>query len=70
MTLNIHVDRVNKYCMEHISGEIVSLYSTDKVVNSDEQVRGLYTVDYINSLEPFTTPEEGMYSDVLDEWRP
>jgi hypothetical protein len=45
MPLNTQVDRVNKVCLEQIPGETVSLYSADKVVNSDEQVRDLYPVD-------------------------
>jgi hypothetical protein len=37
--------------MEQIPGEIVSLYSADKVVKSDEQVQDLYPVEYIDILE-------------------
>jgi ATP-dependent DNA helicase PIF1 len=54
--LNTQVDRVKKYCLEHIPGEIVSLYSTDKAVNSDEQARDLYPVEYINSLKASGIP--------------
>jgi hypothetical protein len=49
--LNTQVDSVNKYFIEQISGEIVSLYSADKVVNSDEQLWDFYPVEYTNSLE-------------------
>jgi hypothetical protein len=54
--LKTQVDRVNKYCMEHIPGEIVSLCSAEKVVNSVEQVRDVHPVEYINSLEASVTP--------------
>jgi hypothetical protein len=40
------VDKLNKYCMENIPGEIISLYIAYKLLNSDEQVRELYRVDY------------------------
>jgi ATP-dependent DNA helicase PIF1 len=43
--------------MEQIPGEIVSLYSADKVVNSYEPVRDLYAVEYINSLETSGIPD-------------
>jgi hypothetical protein len=49
--LNTRVDRVNKCCMDHIPGEIFSLYSAEKVVNSDEPVRDLYPVEYITVLK-------------------
>jgi hypothetical protein len=49
--LNAQVDRVVNYCMEKILGEIFSLYSAYKVVNSYEQVRDLYPVEYNSSVE-------------------
>jgi hypothetical protein len=49
--LNKQVDIVIMYCMDHIPGEIGSLYSSDKVVNSDEQSKELYPVEYITILE-------------------
>jgi hypothetical protein len=42
--------------MAQIPGEIVSLYIADKVLNPDEQVRDLYLVEYINSLEASGIP--------------
>jgi hypothetical protein len=42
--------------LEQIPGEIVSLYRAYKVVNSDEQVRGIYPAEYINSLEASGIP--------------
>jgi hypothetical protein len=42
--------------LEQIPGEIVSLYSADKLVNSDEQVRDLYPVEDINSNESSDIP--------------
>jgi hypothetical protein len=32
--------------MDHIPGEIISLYGADKVVNSDDQVRDLFPVEF------------------------
>jgi hypothetical protein len=54
--LNTQVDRVNTFCLEQIPGEIVSLYSADKVVSSDEKVRDFYPVEYINSIEASGIP--------------
>jgi hypothetical protein len=56
MPLNTQIDRVNTYCMEHISAETVNLYSADKAVNSDEQVIYFYPVGGINSLEASGIP--------------
>jgi hypothetical protein len=54
--LNTQVDRVKKYCIEQIPGETVRLYSAGKGVNSDEQLRDLYPVENIISLEASGIP--------------
>jgi hypothetical protein len=47
--------------MEQNRGEIVSLYITAKLVNSDEQVSDYYPVEYINSLEASDIPGHLLY---------
>jgi hypothetical protein len=42
--------------LEQIPGEIISLYSAKKMVNSDEQVSDLYPAEYIRNIEGIDIP--------------